>query len=407
MKSFNILALDENFQIIGIVSYTSLQWSRKFHESGTFSLSVPLGQYKNNWKYIYSPDRKEVGEISQINYVSKDGFNQMYVSGYFLEEELNRMIVYPYTKYNQPPDGVAILDQFPSSIYFNQEADWINQTGNASNVAHKFFNSFKTISFKNFDVNNPNGEQIIKSFTLDILDGTSEAGTYKTTDDTRNGEYLGEKIYSILKPSGASYRVRFDFQNGKKYFDVIIGKDRTEDNGTNNPIIFSTKYGNIINPNILISNSDYKDSVIQGGEITKRGNKIGEIQNPDVTSTIALANTSANAIGNFCYIDVRVNIDDDVWSKQGFGDFPDFKRVATYNAIDELKDRGQVINVDFDSVEGSYEYMVDFDLGDLVSIEIPEIDLSADARLIGCYETIQNGVWNLALEFGTPILRNR
>ena len=49
--------------------------------------------------------------------------------------------------------------------------------------------------------------------------------------------------------------------------------------------------------------------------------------------------------------------------------------------------------------------MVDFDLGDIVSIEIPEMNLSVNAQIIGCYEVIQNGVWNLDIEFGTPLKR--
>ena len=55
-------------------------------------------------------------------------------------------------------------------------------------------------------------------------------------------------------------------------------------------------------------------------------------------------------------------------------------------------------------MDGSYEYMTDFDLGDLCSIEIPEINLSAHARLIGCYEVMKSGQWSMTMEFGTPII---
>ena len=55
----------------------------------------------------------------------------------------------------------------------------------------------------------------------------------------------------------------------------------------------------------------------------------------------------------------------------------------------------------------SYEYRTDFDLGDLCSIEIPEMDLSAQARLIGCYEVMKSGQWSMTMEFGTPIILKR
>jgi hypothetical protein len=49
--------------------------------------------------------------------------------------------------------------------------------------------------------------------------------------------------------------------------------------------------------------------------------------------------------------------------------------------------------------------MTDFDLGDVCNLEITEIDISAEARLIGCYEVVKDGVWTMTMEFGTPILK--
>ena len=63
-------------------------------------------------------------------------------------------------------------------------------------------------------------------------------------------------------------------------------------------------------------------------------------------------------------------------------------------------------NIEFQIYRGSYEYMVDYDLGDLISLEISEIGLSLDARIISCYEVVKNGVWELTLEIGTPLIKN-
>ena len=49
--------------------------------------------------------------------------------------------------------------------------------------------------------------------------------------------------------------------------------------------------------------------------------------------------------------------------------------------------------------------MKDFDIGDECTLEIPEMSLSADARLIGCYEVMKSGQWSMSMEFGTPIIR--
>ena len=101
------------------------------------------------------------------------------------------------------------------------------------------------------------------------------------------------------------------------------------------------------------------------------------------------------------------------WGRQGRRNKADYSTDQLfYSAMKaegraELSERIQIINVEFDAIEGSYEYMKDFDLGDKCNIEIPEVGISANAILIGCYEVMKKGTWSLTLEFGTPILRNR
>ena len=87
MKGFDVLALDKDFNIIAIVDFILLQWSRKWHESGTFSMSIPLNEYSNDWEYIYTSERPEIWKISQINYIEQDAMNTIILSGDFLEKE--------------------------------------------------------------------------------------------------------------------------------------------------------------------------------------------------------------------------------------------------------------------------------------------------------------------------------
>ena len=72
--------------------------------------------------------------------------------------------------------------------------------------------------------------------------------------------------------------------------------------------------------------------------------------------------------------------------------------------LHELED---LLNVQFDFVNSSYNYMEDFDLGDIISIDIPEIEISMDAQIVACHEVVRSGVWTLTMEVGTPIIRKR
>lgn len=361
MHAFNTLALDENYNIVSLLRFTNLQWNRKYHQPGTFSMQLPLEQYTNDMKYIYTKDRPEVGKITQRNYLSQNGYEYIQISGYFLEHELNRHVVYK--------NGTTNIINSPA---------WIEKSGKAEDVAHAFFDAFKTISIAEY------------SSALGIQNEES-LGRGKNSVHTRNGEYLGSKIYDILKPSGMSYRVIYDFINSVKTFGVWKGIDRTQDNiEKNNPIVFSTKYGNIRNLNILISDEEHKNACV-----TTHEQNTGE--NSTLTTRVLFNNSDNDK--EFSMLSLRSSVNKKDYTET------DFVTALDNEAQNELSKHVSIINMEFDATAGSYEYMKDFELGDECTIEVPEMYLSADARLIGCYEVMKSGKWSMTMEFGTPIIK--
>lgn len=366
MTSFNVMALDRNFNLVALLRYTNLQWSRKYHESGTFSLQIPLEQYDPSFKYIYTNNRPETGKISQINYVHSKGQKFIQLSGYFLEHELNRAVVFA------KGEGNVVNDP-----------GWIEKHGVAEDVAYDFFNSFSQIQFHN-------GTETV-SFKLGISGGVNQHKG-SVVQHTRDNSYLGNKVYHILNSSGMSYRVVYNFEDNEKHFEVWGGKDRTSEQTENNPVTFSTQYGNIKNPNVLIDDSTYKSGCV-----------VVSSKNDDENSSTY----------------VRVLMDfDELYEDNAFLSLQSESDVNDYSTLDDyylsLESEGRseknskwtrTMNAEFDAMEGSYEYMKDFDIGDVCNVEINEVGISANARLIGCYEVIKSGVWSLTLEFGTPIIK--
>jgi hypothetical protein len=365
MASFNVMALDRNFNLVTPLRYTNLQWSRKYHESGTFSLQIPLAQYDPSFKYIYTNDRPETGRITQVNYMYNRG-QYIQLSGYFLEQELNRMVVYA--------KGEGNIIQDPT---------WIEKAGIAEDVAYDFFNAFSKVQFNN-------GVDIV-SYGLAIDSKTSQQRGLET-QHTRDNSYLGNKIYHILKPSGMSYKVTYDFEGNEKHFEIWTGKDRTSEQVDNNPVTFSTSYGNIKNPNILLDDSTYKSGCIV----------VSNKNDGENSSTYIRA-----------LIDPDEFQEDNAFlSLESSTDISDFESLEGYYQALDSEGRSEknskwvrTLNVEFDALVGSYEYMQDFDIGDVCNIEINEVGISANARLIGCYEVIKSGGWSLTLEFGTPIIK--
>ena len=143
-QPFDIMALDSSYNLVAIVTYSSIQWNRKCLEPGTFVIELTTEQYTNNWRYIYSPDRRELGRISQVNMSLDNGLITVTISGKFIEDDLNRMIVYPKPteEYSASTPHTSIIDG-PA---------WLGQSDDADVVAKAFFDGFKSITYMGYDV---------------------------------------------------------------------------------------------------------------------------------------------------------------------------------------------------------------------------------------------------------------
>lgn len=384
---FSIKILDDDYNLVSLISYSALEWDREFNSVGKFIVEGVVGNFdRETWKYVYIEKRKELGKISQVNWKNEDGIKTLTISGVFVEDELNKMICYA-----KPTDFDDVGTHTGTSILSKGSPTWVTAEGTADQVAKAFFDGFKQISFRNYDVGDFSGAGglVTKTFELPIEFGIIEPGDYHYSIHNRNNEYLGDKLYDILKESHASIEVVFDYIKRTKTLNIIHGIDRTQDGHADdiNPILFTSKNGTIRRASIVTSDTDTKDAMIQTSE--------------DETKKIVLANALPDSAGRFYHEAVRSNESDFPNDDRGF------KLSVMADASTNLNGRKDKINVQFDFVLGSYKYMEDFDLGDIISLEVPEVGISADAQIVSCHEIIKNGVWNLEIEVGTPILRKR
>lgn len=340
MKDINIYALDNQLNMVAILKPTNIQWTRKYYDNGYFSLLLPLEQYSKDIAFIYTPDRPETGRVTQINYISEGHSFYVSISGWFLEKDLNDFTVNP------------------------NKTNLVELSGNAEWVASEY----------------------VRLFSEDI-DNIITGDRGKLSIDTFNGEQLDSKVHNILKPSEMSYRVSFDFLTNKKTWSAYEGVDRTHSQGTNNFIIFSTDYGNIKNPNIIRSEDVYKNSALIK-------------YNPGAGEDYKFIEHTPNPI-IFPDRKRQVMIDCRDTFRNDYSTEEEFFRAIKAEAEQELSNNYAVtINTEFDALNGSYEYMEDFDLGDKCNIEIPEIDFSEEVRLTGVYEVVKFGEIYISLEFG-------
>lgn len=394
---FSIKILDGDLNLVTLITYSNLQWDRMFNTVGKFvieGVKGSTGQFNRaTWKYVYTEKRKEVGVISQVNW--KKGTEQtLTLSGLFIECELDKMIC--YTKPTHFDDDTGT--HYGTSILSTDAPTWVTVEGAADVVAKAFFNAFKQISFRNYLVGDFEGTQLVtKTFALDIAFGEVAEGDYHYSIHNRNNEALGYKMYDILQESGASVEVIVDYENKTKTCNIIHGIDRTQDGhrlGVN-PILMSTKNGTIKQASIVTSDTDTKDAVIQYAT--------------DDNVTLVLANALSDSIGRFTAEDMNSRQSDFINEDSPATEEKDkaHKLSVMGDASTRLNELKDVLNIQFDFAESSYRYMEDFDLGDIISIEIPELDISTDAQIVACHEVVQGGVWSMSFEVGKMILRKR
>lgn len=395
-KPFAIKILDADFNLVSIISYKDLQWDREFNTVGKFVIDGILGQYdRNTWVYVYSEKRKELGIISQVNYKKNtNDTGGLTLSGLFAECELNKMVC--YTKPTKFDDATGT--HYGTSILSTGSPTWVTSEGTADVVARAFFDGFKQISFRNYLVGDFDGNSLVtKTFTLPIEFGTVANGDYHISIHNRNNEYLGDKLYDILKESKASIEVVFDYENKTKTLNIIHGIDRTQDGhefGVN-PVLLSTKNGTIQSVSLVTSNTDTKDVVMQYSESDEQ--------------TLVLVNALEDSVGRFIVEDMSSSQSDFINDETPASATQDKKHKLSVmgDASKLLAEKKDILNLEFDFDKSSYRYMEDFDLGDIISLEIPEIGISADAQIIACHEVVKNGVWSLGIEIGTTTLRKR
>ena len=70
-----------------------------------------------------------MGEITQINFINQRGYKAINISGFFLENWLNKRVVYR--------KGTSNIVGGP---------EWMNQEGKSEDGAYTYFNAFKDVS---------------------------------------------------------------------------------------------------------------------------------------------------------------------------------------------------------------------------------------------------------------------
>lgn len=118
----------------------------------------------------------------------------------------------------------------------------------------------------------PNADRIIDDFTLDSINNYTEEIDL---------QLLGENIADWLEEICTTYGYGWDIyiKNNKYVFKLYKGVDRTYDQNTVTPVVFSPEYDNLLSSSYIYNMSNYQNAALIGGEgegIDQKTATIGE-----------------------------------------------------------------------------------------------------------------------------------
>lgn len=218
-----LVLLGENFEILHmpIDDFTSLQWRRRWAEAGSFELHLSKEFFAaaKAASYLYQGEDADTMMIQAIEY--EDDRGDVTLTGVSLSALLGDVII---------PRTETLRGTLESEV---------------RRVVKKYA---------------IDGDQKIPKLALGELQGFAE-----TVDTQVTGVSLQEMLYTLLPPKSMSYQLRYDFSADQIFFEVLHGKDRTQDQEENAWAIFSTSRENLLETTYQRDEEDYKNFAYVAG----------------------------------------------------------------------------------------------------------------------------------------------
>lgn len=188
----------------------------------------------------------------------------------------------------------------------------------------------------------------------------------------------------LAKASGLGYRVKYS--PGEMTFVVFEGTDRSVQQSERPVVIFSDEFGNLAAPKYTKTSIDYKNKAYVAGE--------GE----GTARTVVIVDLSAGEEVRELFVDAK-----DITKDEGTTD-TEYTAMLRQRGLEKLAECPRVENFEGDgeNVE-NFEYMIDWDLGDIVTVQYTRLGITMHERVTEVEEVYERGVATFTPVFGSPL----
>lgn len=323
-----------------IENHTSLIWTRKFYEPGTFELHAPITdenlELLQPGNIVGKKGAEEAGVIEDIEKEESDIKNEITVKGRFLSSYTDRRL--------------------------------IKNTVN--------FSGFVEVAMR----------QLLQGVTPIPLVELGELHSFpEKVEFQATMKNLQEYLTKLSKTGQIGYKLTPDFVQRKLIFDTYKGKDRTIGQTENPRVIFSESYNNLNNAIYKYNNQKLKTYAVVGGE--GEGSK-----------------RVYYTLGGGEGLNLReVFVDAKDISSEGLT-AAQYKAALLQRAQEKLNEAIVSESLECETeAEINFRYKEDYDLGDIVTVKKKKWGLYMDQRITELSEVYEYGGLYVVPTLGDPL----
>ncbi len=321
---------------VGVLEdYEYCLWTFKYRKVGSFKLEI--NRYKPNTSYLVK------GNILAI-----------YVAGYYRAGIIESISI-ELNKQGKISENYTICGRSLGGIL----AERIAMEGTDYIPGYDSQNTYAETAMRHYiNVNCMNADDANRDYPLLYLEDPDGERGGNVEYDARF-QKIDEILEEICLASGLGWEIVLDVTNKRMVWQVIEGVDRSYGNGVNSTVMFSPKFGNIR----LIS---YTDSSLNSKNVAYVAGQ-GEAEARDVDTVSYLAATYTGMDRREVFIDARDLDSTDKMLQRG---------------NERLAEMGEETIIEMENLStGPFSYGEDFYLGDIVTVNYPDI-VEADVRVI-------------------------
>ena len=328
------------FRIGQIENQTSLIWTRKFYEPGTFELHAPITDENlymlQEGNIIGKKGSDEAGIIEDIEKEESDIKNEITVKGRFLSSYMDRRLI----------------------------KKTVNFSGYIEVAMRQLYSGCIPIPL----------------VELGSLNGFTERVEFQVT--MKNLLAYENKL---SRAGAIGFRYRPDFVNHKIIFETYQGKNRTLSQHENNRVIFSEDYNNLNNAIYKYNSQNLKTFAIVGGQ--------GEGD----------ARTYYELGGGEGYDLREVFVDAKDLNPEGMT-AAQYKAALLQRAQETLNESIVSESLECETEAAiNFTYKEDYDLGDIVTVRKKKWNLYMNQRITELSEVYEYGGMTVVPTFGDPL----